>query len=406
MSHDDIITVSASLFAMYPKLARLVADRYPIIFVDEYQDTHSQTIALLFDSLLRLNPNRLTIGLFGDHMQRIYNTGVGKVERPELRVIQKEENYRCSLAVIGVLNKLRPDLQQVPGGANLQGSARFVYASTRIVDPIAQVRNQLRTDGWAEQSEKVLMLTRKGIASDLNWRDLLGAYDQRSGFSVDDLMRRDDEFGELFANIELMVYAFNAGRYGEFLALRAGSAGRIVAHSDKQRAADEMAKLNELRTSATVGEVVDYIWKTGLLRKPKRVVNLEERIKSADDPERAARDQKFLDELRAVPFLQVVNFEQYLNDETPFSTNHGVKGEEYENVLVVLDDALWNQYKYESVLAGDTTKSQYLRSLNLLYVSCSRAKQNLVVLAVSSLSDAAIDGAKRIFGVANVTELS
>jgi DNA helicase-2/ATP-dependent DNA helicase PcrA len=41
-----------------------------------------------------------------------------------------------------------------------------------------------------------------------------------------------------------------------------------------------------------------------------------------------------------------------------FSTNHGVKGEEYENVLVVLDDALWNTYKFEAVLSGDTSKSQ------------------------------------------------
>ena len=112
-----------------------------------------------------------------------------------------------------------------------------------------------------------------------------------------------------------------------------------------------------------------------------------------------------LDELMAVPFIQVTNFERYRNDETPFSTNHGVKGEEYENVLVVLDDRLWNQYKFEAVLAGDTSKNQYERSLNLLYVSCSRAQQNLVVLAASPMGDPAIEGAVRIFGDDCVAQL-
>jgi DNA helicase-2/ATP-dependent DNA helicase PcrA len=406
ISHDDVIALSAVLFDEYPKLVRLVADRYPIIFVDEYQDTHRSTIKLLLDNMLAGNSGRLTVGLFGDHMQRIYNAGVGKVERPELRVIQKTENYRCSIAVIGLLNKLRPELQQVPGGTNVEGSARFIYASPGVRSPVAQIRAKLHVEGWTEQNEKVLMLTRKSIASDLEWRDLLAAYDQRSGFSVDDLMRRDDEFGELFSNIEAMASAFSSGQYGVFLALRAGSSDRITHHAEKKLVSDVIARLNELRTSATVGEVVDYVWNEGLLRKPRRVLSFEEQIAKGDNQDQVERDRAFLSAIRAVPFAQVVSFERYLNSETPFSTNHGVKGEEYENVLVVLDDNLWNQYKFEAVLSGDTSRTQYQRSLNLLYVSCSRAKRNLLVFVVSPLSQSAVDGAKRIFGADNVSVLA
>ena len=159
ITHDDVILLSAAMFHSHSKLSRLVADLYPIIFVDEYQDTHKLTVELLFDSLLARNPNSLTIGLFGDHMQRIYNTGVGKVERPEVRVIQKRENYRCSLSVIGVLNQLRPELQQVPGGANEAGSARFFYAAQDAPpNPVAALRTQLHAEDWTEESEKVLML--------------------------------------------------------------------------------------------------------------------------------------------------------------------------------------------------------------------------------------------------------
>jgi len=405
IGHDDVIELSGRMFKQYPKLARLVADRFPIIFVDEYQDTHPDTIGLLLDVLVAGNPERITVGLFGDHMQKIYPTGVGKVEREGLVVIQKEENYRCSVAVINVLNKLRPALQQVPGGDNSEGSARFFYADPNDWDAVAKLRAKLRDEGWTEANEKVLMLTRRGIAADQKWPDLLAAYQARGRFSVDDFGRGEDEFGELFIELEALVRAFEEGRYGDFIAQRATAIGLIRSHSDKEKAAAQVAKLNELRTTATIGEVLDFVWSDGLLGKPSRVRRLEESIKTAEDPERAAAEQAFIDSLYAVPYEQVINFEKFLNDETPFSTQHGVKGEEYENVLVVLDDRLWNNYRFEAVLAGDTSKTQYERTLNLFYVSCSRAKQNLVVLATSALSADALAGANWFFGDDNVAQV-
>ena len=50
-------------------------------------------------------------------------------------------------------------------------------------------------------------------------------------------------------------------------------------------------------------------------------------------------------------------------------------------------------------------KPQYARSLNLLYVCCSRAKRNLVVLMLSHMTNKALDGAKKLFGSEYVTDL-
>lgn len=406
ISHDDVIELAARLFEAYPKLSRLLVDRFPIIFVDEYQDTHESTMRLLLDDLLGHNPERIIIGLFGDYMQKIYN-GVGKISNPGLKLIQKLENYRCSLAVIGVLNNLRADLQQVPGGDNPKGGARFFYADAPgDMTVVTSMRESLRNEGWLESQEKVLMLTRKSIAGDQDWRDLLDAYDKRRGtFAIDDLMRREDEFGEQFQDIEAMCNAFSSGRYGEYLAARGIAAAPLQQHAEKQAAFDAMTQLNELRATGTVGDVLEYLWSTKMLKKPTSVIRLEERIEAAEDPERAERDAQFLEALWGVHFQQVSSFEKYLNDETPFSTHHGVKGEEYENVLVVVDDTVWRNYKFEAVLAGDETKSQFDRTRNLFYVSCSRARENLVVLATSPMSDAAIAGAIRIFGASHVSQV-
>lgn len=253
------------------------------------------------------------------------------------------------------------------------------------------------------------MLTRRGIAGSLEWPNLLAAYSDRHSFSIDDLIARDDEFADLFVSIESLATTYRAGKYGEFLSLCADCGKRLESHGHKQKVADEMAELNRLRETSSIGGVIDYALEIGLAQKPKRLQTLEDRVAAGAKPEatekdkeRIERDRQFMASVRGVPYAEVVQLERYLNDETPFSTNHGVKGEEYDNVLVVLDDRQWNQYKFESVLAGDTAKSQYARSLNLFYVSCSRARKRLLVLALSPMGSKAIDGAKRIFGEGQV----
>lgn len=404
--HDDVISLSARLFKTYPKLARLVVDRFPIVFVDEYQDTHESTVSFLLDDLAPRFPDRFTVGLFGDHMQKIYATGVGKVERDDLVLIQKTENYRCSKAVIELLNRLRPELEQVPSGDNTNGSIRFIAAAPSVDAPVQAVRDELRASGWTAEDEKVLMLTRRGIAGDLEWANLLAAYQKRGRFAIDDLVQRDDEFGESFAEIETLCRSFSDGRFGDYLAQRSSRGTVVRKHSDKVTHVEQMARLNDLRANASVGEVLEYAWSHGLVRKPSRVTRLEDRISKAEDPKRAAKDREFRDSLMAVPFSEVAHFQAYLNNETPFSTNHGVKGAEFHDVLVVIDDRLWNMYRFEAVLAGDTSKSQFERSLNLFYVSCSRAQRNLVVVATSEMSAEAMAGARRLFGDANVTEIA
>ena len=131
-----------------------------------------------------------------------------------------------------------------------------------------------------------------------------------------------------------------------------------------------------------------------------RITDLEDRSQSDD------KIRTFLDEIRNTPYVEVSTLYQYLNDKTPFSTKHGTKGEEYNDVIVTIDDTSWKQrYNFASVLENDPTNIHYERSLNLFYVCCSRAKHNLAVFMESKVTDETIAGARRIFGDENVIEL-
>mgnify|MGYP000862096661 FL=1 len=212
--HDDVISFASQMFLQYPKLSRLVADRYPVIFVDEYQDTQKQVVDLLLDSLPNGGERRVMLGFFGDHMQKIYGTGVGKLERSGLQPIQKVENYRCSTEVIRVLNNLRPALQQVAAGERtLRGSAQFFYSQDQN-DSLATLQERLHDEGW-ESGEKVLMLTHRFISKSLGWDNIRTVYANRNRFALENLLRKDDVFSDTFQTIEDAVAAFDSRRYGE-----------------------------------------------------------------------------------------------------------------------------------------------------------------------------------------------
>lgn len=71
--------------------------------------------------------------------------------------------------------------------------------------------------------------------------------------------------------------------------------------------------------------------------------------------------------------------------ESDFSTEHGVKGEEYDNVIFVISKG-WNQYQFEKyipMITGDERipkgkDAAFERNRNLFYVCCSRPKKRLI----------------------------
>ncbi len=83
---------------------------------------------------------------------------------------------------------------------------------------------------------------------------------------------------------------------------------------------------------------------------------------------------------------QIHPYASFIANNTAFSTQHGVKGEQYRKVMVVYDDveAYWNNYSFSKVLtprtAGAPTDKQRERSQKLAYVSFSRAMEDLRVL--------------------------
>lgn len=84
---------------------------------------------------------------------------------------------------------------------------------------------------------------------------------------------------------------------------------------------------------------------------------------------------------------QFIAVRDFLYPDAQFSTEHGVKGEEYDNVVFVISKG-WSQYQFETYAPMITGKSPipkakvaaYERNRNLFYVCCSRPKKRLFFL--------------------------
>ena len=112
LKHADVIKISAQMIMDNLMLQRIIAQRYPILLIDESQDTKKE----LVDAFFKVQENFadiFTLGLLGDQKQRIYTDGKDNMlsiipENWEKPV--KKMNYRCAKRIIRLANTIGKDI--------------------------------------------------------------------------------------------------------------------------------------------------------------------------------------------------------------------------------------------------------------------------------------------------------
>ena len=176
-----------------------------------------------------------------------------------------------------------------------------------------------------------------------------------------------------------------------------------------------MDDLIVLRLTGSIGQVIDYIRESGHLRLPDTVIRREDEARNWKDdagtapPEGVSRIRK----LREVAYQELIALDRFVDGHTPFATKHSVKGDEFENVLVVLGRG-WNHYNFDQFLelsaAPDLIAADkqafYGRNRNLFYVACSRPTTRLALFFTQLLSPTALRTLQTWFGADAVSNFS
>ena len=416
LDHDDIIEIASCLIKKHKNLRKIIAQQYPYIFVDEAQDTFPEIVESL--NLISNVDKVPVVGYFGDPMQQIFDKRAGDFSGPlGSRNISKPENYRCSKSVIKLLNSFRKDLKQVPAGKNVEGSVevrlikseegngyRKSYSEEQLDRALQEFDKAVIYFGWkGEKKLKQLFLARQMIARRLKFpkiNDLFtGKYSSRS--SEDGYESGEHYLLKPFLQtlVPIVVLASKKDNLKQFDILKKYSP-LVIPNGENQF--ESLKKVSELAKDAvedllknwktkTTKDILKLAIERRLIKPTDRLVeelNRDKRIENYDEEVHGLEKGDWLaDEFFSYKTEEIIEYATFMAEDTPYSTQHGVKGEEYEKILVLYDDteASWNNYNFSRLFTPLTsgkepTEGQKERGQKLAYVAFSRAEKDLRII--------------------------
>lgn len=103
------------------------------------------------------------------------------------------------------------------------------------------------------------------------------------------------------------------------------------------------------------------------------------------------------DEAMKANFSEIIKYNEYINEKSKFGTHQGVKGLEFDRVMVIIDDEesrgfMFSYDKLFGIKPLTSTDQKNVdegketgidRTLRLFYVACSRAKESLAIVCYS-----------------------
>ena len=400
--HDDVLKLFCELLDN-GKFRRMFADRYPLILIDEYQDSYGPIVERFIEYFIEpgVAPQ---FGFFGDAWQTIYqsNKACGAISSDRLKVIRKGSNFRSAPRIVRLLNDIRPDLPQTSAIDGFEGEVVVItnsdYSGPRRSDRnfkdelpsdvlrerLGEVTGLIRDNVLPEETTKTLMITHKVLASQQGYDELLAI--------IGDALRgEEDAFLLFFKDVVEPVYSAvcESDHAGLFEALGV-KRYPISKKSDKIRWHDLRRLLESARNSKAF-DVINVVVESGLVPIPP---NIEEWMSLyRDDPSTLYAPSASIGQYLGLDYRQFVAAIEFLRPDASFSTEHGVKGEEYDNVVFAIGRG-WNLYQfdvYAPMITGHLPipsgkQASFERNRNLFYVCCSRPRKRLFFFVSIPLS--------------------
>ena len=427
LNHAEVINIASYFLSEKSLMRQILVRRFPILLIDESQDTNKKLIQSFFDTQAE-QKKQFCLGLFGDTMQRIYNDGkedLGKTIPDDWATPAIEMNYRCPSRVIELINQIRSDVdtqKQIPHAWAEKGIVRLFIINTNQGKDELQVEKKVAVsmaditddDDWLQDGvPKILTLEHQMAAKRGGFADLFTPLYSVKQYSTGIL---DGTLSGITFFTKQILPLVQATRAEDQFAI----AEVIRKHSSmlqRNHLIDSKQQIKQIRKAKTAVEAINKLWKGRKDPKLIRILSKIDELGLFDIPEVLApfsegmsehsndaltseseispnEKHKAWEAALSAPLSQLESYADYVDERSGFGTHQGIKGLEFNHVMVILDDkgSKGFLFSYEKLLgakaptANDERNKQQGkdtaidRTRRLFYVTCSRAEKSLAIV--------------------------
>ncbi|SDH43190.1 UvrD-helicase domain-containing protein [Desulfosporosinus hippei] len=355
IDHEDVLFFSYQLISKYPFILTVLQAKFPYFFVDEFQDTNPIQVS----TLKMIGEKETIIGVIGDESQSIYGFQGAESKQfhsfvlPNIVDYEMADNRRSTNQIIDVLNKIRVNIRQNKF-RNIEGAKPIIFVGERIAS--------LRKAKEISNDEPVYSLSRDNITSNTLKKEIEGTgFDKKL---IEELSVKDKSSSSNNYRSKVVIACLKATEFAR-----------------EKRFNDSIKELESIFKDINDEQERKKVALKHICLLLKRYNDFKD--SSMFDFYTIIKNEIRSDISRLVSGTAKIFYEghsyQHLalcvkiaEDVSKHKTIHKAKGDEYPNVLVVLEDENCFQFLLNPNLDDNEEHRIY-------YVAVSRAKERLFI---------------------------
>ena len=353
--HDDVLFFSYQLIMKYPFILKVLQAKFPYFFVDEFQDTNPIQVAIL----KLIGEKETIVGIIGDEAQSIYGFQGAEPKQfhsfdlPNITDYVISDNRRSTNQIIDVLNSVRADITQ--------NKYRDEDGEKPIII-VGEMISALRRAKELSNAEPVYSLSRHNITSNAMKKEVGGCtLDDKL---IEELSAKDKPSSSNNYRSEVVIACLKATEFTRERKFK--DAIKELERIFKDKNDKDKGKKEALRHMCLLMKKYDEF-------KDKSLMDFYTIVKSGIKP-----DISKLASGAAKTFYEGHSYQQLAlcvkitEDLSNHKTIHKAKGDEFNNVLVILRD----ESDFEFLMNSNLTDKEEQR---ICYVAISRAMERLFI---------------------------
>lgn len=351
LHHDDVLFFSFQIINKFPFVINILNAKFPYIFIDEFQDSNPIQVEIF----QKLGLGESKIGVIGDIAQSIYEFQGADYKQfqdfsfQDMKEYILNENRRSSNEIIDALNSVRQDISQV--------KVRNISTEKPIIF-IGDMTLALRVAKIKCNGESIYTLSRNNITSNAMKAEINGiGLNSRLLENLKETDSNTKRSNLIHACIKAIAY----GKEGKF-----------------NDAIKELEKLFNYRTDKSRGKRKALKYITLFLNKFAEYENITLLDFAVFIRTNLVSDLPNFKGGAIKTFYESYTFKQLLlcvsipEDTSLHKTIHKAKGDEFDNVLLVLKEEKDINFLIEQNLLSNEEH-------RINYVAISRAKNRLFI---------------------------